>query len=83
VLVPAIALDIGHFRSGVTVEWRTDPGWEAFLQVLPIRNFRPEESRAYLTSRGIPEQRQAEILGFTHGNPLALSLLTDLYRSAA
>jgi hypothetical protein len=33
-----------------------------------------------LTSRGIPEQRQAEILGFTHGNPLALSLLTDLYR---
>jgi AAA ATPase domain len=62
------------------VEWRTDPGWAAVLEVLPLRNFRPEESRAYLTSRGVPEPLQADALGFTHGNPLALSLLTDLYR---
>ncbi len=62
------------------VEWRTDPGWAAVLEVLPLRNFRPEESHAYLTSRGIPELEQPDLLGFTHGNPLALSLLTDLYR---
>ena len=63
-----------------SVGWRTDPGWAAVLEVLPLRNFRPEESRAYLTSRGVPERQQSEVLGFTHGNPLALSLLTDLYR---
>jgi hypothetical protein len=67
-------------RQLPSMEWRTDPGWAAVLQVLPLRNFRPEESRAYLTSRGVPEALQAEALGFTHGNPLALSLLTDLYR---
>ena len=38
------------------------------LQVLPLRNFRPEESRAYLTSRRVREPLQAEALGFTHGN---------------
>ena len=78
--LPAQTLITIASRHLPSVEWRADPGWEAVLQVLPVRNFRPEESRAYLTSRGIPEQRQAEILGFTHGNPLALSLLTDLYR---
>jgi hypothetical protein len=67
-------------RQLPSVEWRTDPGWAAVLRVLPLRNFRPEESRAYLTSRGVPEPQQGEVLGFTHGNPLALSLLSDLYR---
>jgi len=67
-------------RQLPSVEWRTDPGWAAVLEVLPLRNFRPEESRAYLTSRGFPEPQHNEVLGFTHGNPLALSLLTELYR---
>jgi hypothetical protein len=67
-------------RQLPSMEWRTDPGWAAVLQVIPLRNFRPEESHAYLTSRGVPEPLQTEALGFTHGNPLALSLLTDLYR---
>jgi hypothetical protein len=61
-----IAIASRHLPS---LEWRTDPGWQAVLQVLPLRNFRPEESRAYLTSRDIPEQRQSEICGFTHGKP--------------
>lgn len=78
--LPAQTLIMIASRHLPSVEWRTDPGWSAVLQVLPLRNFRPEESRAYLTSRGVPELEQAEVLGFTHGNPLALSLLTDLYR---
>jgi len=67
-------------RQLPSVGWRTDPGWAAVLEVLPLRNLRPKESRAYLTSRGVPDLQQAEVLGFTHGNPLALSLHTDLYR---
>ena len=78
--LPAQTLIMIASRQLPSMEWRTDPGWAAVLQVLPLRNFRPEESRAYLTSRGVPEPLQTEALGFTHGNPLALSLLTDLYR---
>lgn len=78
--LPAQTLIMIASRQLPSMEWRTDPGWAAVLQVLPLRNFRPEESRAYLTSRGVPEPLQAEALSFTHGNPLALSLLTDLYR---
>jgi hypothetical protein len=78
--LPAQTLIMIASRQLPSVEWRTDPGWAAVLQVLPLRNFRPEESRAYLTSRRIPDLQRDEILGFTHGNPLALSLLTDLYR---
>jgi hypothetical protein len=78
--LPAQTLIMIAGRQPPSVEWRTAPGWAAVLHVLPLRNFRPEESRAYLTSRGIPERQLDDILGFTHGNPLALSLLTDLYR---
>ena len=78
--LPAQTLIMIASRQLPSMEWRTDPGWAAVLEVLPLRNFRPEESRDYLTSRGVPEPLQAEALGFTHGNPLALSLLTDLYR---
>jgi hypothetical protein len=78
--LPTQTLIIIASRQLPSMEWRTDPGWAAVLQVLPLRNFRPEESNAYLTSRGVPEPLQAEAVGFTHGNPLALSLLTDLYR---
>jgi hypothetical protein len=78
--LPAQTLILIASRHLPSVEWRTDPGWSAVLKVLPLRNFRPEESHAYLTSRGVPGLEQAEVLGFTHGDPLALSLLTDLYR---
>jgi len=77
--LPAKTLIMIASRELPSVDWRTDPVWTAVLRVVPLRNFRPEESRAYLTSRRVPELRQAEVLGFTHGNPLALSLLTDLY----
>jgi hypothetical protein len=78
--LPQQTLIVIASRQLPSVEWRTDPDWAAVLRVLPLRNFRPEESRSYLTSRGFPEPEQAEAMGFTHGNPLALSLLTDLYR---
>ena len=78
--LPAPTLIMIASRQLPSMEWRTDPAGPLCSEVLPLRNFRPEESRAYLTSRGVPEPLQAEALGFTHGNPLALSLLTDLYR---
>jgi hypothetical protein len=43
-----------------------------------LRNLRPEESRAYLDARGVPDQWHPEALAFTHGHPLALSLVADV-----
>lgn len=59
--------------------WRTDPGWQMLLQTMPLRNFSPAESRSYLTMRNVPTEQQAAILSFTHGHPLALALVSDLF----
>jgi hypothetical protein len=59
--------------------WRSDAGWQGLIRVLPLRNLSPEESRAYLSKRLVPADEQPGVLGFTHGHPLALSLVADLY----
>jgi hypothetical protein len=66
-------------RQAPAQAWRTDPGWQSLLRVMPLRNLNPGESRAYLSKRNLPSERQSEILDFTHGHPLALSLVMDVY----
>src|SRR5574341_438221 len=47
-------------REPLSPGWRTDPGWNALVRMLPLRNLNPEESRAYLNERHVsPEQHQA------------------------
>jgi hypothetical protein len=57
--------------------WQSDPGWQSVIRWLPLRNLSPQESQIYLTQRAVPTEQQPEILNFTHGHPLALSLVTD------
>jgi len=59
--------------------WRSDPGWQTALRVLPLRNLSPDESRAYLARRDIPSEEHTAVLDFTHGHPLALSLVADVF----
>jgi hypothetical protein len=59
--------------------WRADPGWQSALRVLALRNLSPDESRAYLTKREIPSKEHSAVLDFTHGHPLALSLVADVF----
>lgn len=59
--------------------WRTDLGWQAFMRTLPLRNLSPEESCTYLTQRGVPATQHQAVLDFTHGHPLALSLVADMF----
>jgi hypothetical protein len=49
--------------------------------VVPLRNLRPDESRADLHARGVPADRHPAALAFTHGHPLALSLVADVSAS--
>ncbi|HEY1409762.1 MAG TPA: hypothetical protein VF434_12525 [Promineifilum sp.] len=66
-------------RKPPALPWRTDPGWQEMMRILPLRNLSPSESRGYLGLRGIPESQVGSILEFTHGHALALSLVADLY----
>lgn len=59
--------------------WSADSGWQSLVRVLPLRNFSPAESRAYLTKRDIPPEQHQAILNFTYGHPLALSLVADVF----
>lgn len=66
-------------RNPPTTPWRTDPGWNSLLRLLPLRNLSEAESRSYLDQRHVPTAQQAAVLTFTHGHPLALSLVADVF----
>jgi hypothetical protein len=76
--LPSDALVIVASRTPPQQAWRADPAWSQLMHVLPLRNLHPRHSRAYLQSRGVAEVHHAAVLDFTHGHPLALSLLVDL-----
>lgn len=66
-------------RQPPALGWRGDPGWQELVRILPLRNLSPEESRAYLERREVPPKQHRAVLDFTHGHPLALSLVADLF----
>lgn len=59
--------------------WRADPVWNTLIRALPLRNLNPDEARAFLTQRQIPAAQHDAVLAFTHGHPLALSLIADTF----
>jgi hypothetical protein len=65
-------------RNEPAAEWRTDPGWQALVDTLSLRNFDAEAGSALLRRRGVPDTEHEAILNFTHGHPLATSLVADL-----
>jgi hypothetical protein len=79
--LPDDALVVLAGRNPPSAAWRADPAWSELAHVLPLRNLMPRDSRAYLHDRGLPEQQHEAVLEFTHGHPLALSLLTNLLLS--
>lgn len=76
--LPENTLSVVAGRHTPSSNWRTDPGWQALTQLLPLRNLSPEESHTYLTRRTVPETQHQAVLDFTHGYPLALSLVADV-----
>lgn len=66
-------------RQAPAIAWRIDPGWQAFIRPLPLRNLTSEESRVYLSRRSIPFAQHQAVLDFTYGHPLALSLIADVF----
>ncbi|MSP11320.1 MAG: ATP-binding protein [Chloroflexi bacterium] len=64
-------------REDLPESWRSDPAWQAISREIFLGNFSESESRAYLTRRHIPAEQHKAVLEFTHGHPLALSLVAE------
>ena len=65
-------------RNPPTLPWRTDVAWAPLTRTIELGNFAPRESVAFLESRDVAEAAHANVLDFTHGHPLALSLVADV-----
>lgn len=76
--LPADALVVIAGRSRPDADWRADTGWQDLLRVVALRDLQPDDARALLTARGVPQDRHDEILRFARGHPLALVLLADV-----
>ena len=77
--LPADTLIVLAGRHAPTAAWRADLGWQSLIHTLPLRNLSPEESRIYLSHHQIPLTQHQAVLNFTHGYPLALSLVADVF----
>jgi hypothetical protein len=66
-------------RNSPSSLWRNDAGWQALIHILPLSNLTTEESCTYLSKRNVPITQHSSILNFTHGHPLALSLVADVF----
>ena len=75
--LPADSIMVLASRNPPDPGWLARPGWGDLVRIVPLRNFHPDESRRYLKLRDVPLARHESILNFTHGHPLALSLIAD------
>ncbi|NBC15917.1 MAG: AAA family ATPase [Bacteroidetes bacterium] len=76
--LPDTVLVVLAGRDAPAQAWRADPGWQDLVEVLPLRNLDADAGRTFLQRRGIAEEQHDRVLTFTHGHPLATSLVADL-----
>jgi hypothetical protein len=77
--LPAQSMVVIAGRDPPAPAWRTEIDWSALTRIVLLQNLRPEESETYLATRGIDPAHYAQVLAFTHGHPLALSLVADVF----
>lgn len=75
--MPSCVFTVICSRKVPSNNWLSDPGWKQLMECRQLRNFSPHESKSFLSRRGIPPEQMKPILDFTHGHPLALSLVAD------
>lgn len=78
--LPGDVLVVIAGRLAPSPRWRADPGWRDLLRVVPLRNLRPADTRAYLRLEGVPDATHERLASLSHGHPLTLSLLVDAVR---
>lgn len=67
-------------RNAPSLTWKTDAGWKALMKTLPLKSLEPSEAIEFLERKNnIPKEEFNSILAFTHGHPLALSVVAEIY----
>ncbi len=77
--LPDTVLTVLAGRNPPDTAWLGDAGWQDLVRVISLRNLSQDESRAFLSKRGLPTDQQQSALEFTHGHPLALSLVAEVF----
>lgn len=76
-LLPANVAVVSAGREPLSFEWRSDAGWQQLVCSLDLDVFSETQSRDYLCKRGLDVQKNAALLAWAHGHPLALSMGAD------
>ena len=77
--LPASSLVVIAGRNPPSPAWYTDIDWAEVTRIVSLRNLPPEDSRSYLAARNVSEDYAESVLSLTHGHPLALSLVADVF----
>jgi hypothetical protein len=77
--MPDNVLTVLAGRRQPSPNWLGDTGWQKLMKVIQLRNLTPAQSREFLEKRSVPVSEVEKILDFTHGHPLALSVVADMY----
>ncbi len=70
-------------RDELSLGWRGDAALWSEVASFNLAALSPAESQKYLEKRGIEAPFQEQLLGWTHGHPLALSLAADVWQQHA
>lgn len=66
-------------RKAPDAAWSADAGWRDLIQVRALHNLDAATASEYLKRRAVPTNQHGALLQFTHGHPLALSLVADFF----
>lgn len=75
--LPDSVLTVVMGRRRPSNAWISDSAWKRLAKIVGLRNLTDSEAKRYLISQDIPEDRHTDVLNFTHGHPLALSLVCE------
>lgn len=65
-------------RLAPSVAWAKHPAWRTIHTPLALGDLAATEAGDYLTRRGVPVARHAEVIAAANGHPLALALIADV-----
>ncbi|MGW0551799.1 AAA family ATPase [Streptomyces altiplanensis] len=77
----AVAVLAGRTRPDS--RWTSDTGWSDHLRVVPLKALSADDSVKFLSGQGVPARAHGDVLAFTGGHPLALSLAAAVAREEA
>jgi len=77
--LPENVITVISSRSNLSTNWKNDPGWQSITKIFALKELTKEESTQLLNRRNIPSDQVKRIVDYTHGNPLALSVVADMF----